>query len=525
MNIISSDGSIAVSQQDCQIDLKAKPPIKGLNTGPSPSFLFSGNGASLPLIGSVRLSGQSGNTLIINPDGLYSPISTFTESLINAIDTPTIDFTITGPSAHTIKADLKVSSATGNSLIIRSDGVYVPNNGGSGSYTDAQARNSISGQAPIIYNKVTGVISIGQANASNSGYLSSTDWITFMSKEPAVPLGTTAQYYRGDKTWQTLNTTVVSEGLNQYFTQVRARASISATAPINYNSITGIISETLASTSSDGYLSSSDYSLFSSKVGDGISLASVNALSVYKDKLGSTLEFRGVRAGLGITLALAGDDIVINAQGVIPAVNAGADKSVTLPTTSVSMTGSASTSQGTIVSTTWLFLSGPNSYIISDASSPLTTITNLAAGTYTFRLLGVNTFGLSNTDDVIINVAGSVTPTDIVYIGVNITGLTPTEADILAAVSSSQNGAFDVSADWTTLSAAGPVFCFFAIPDNSAAYEKNQWFVNNINKGNIGTPDDLFGALTTVTVSSQVYSVGITNYVTQFDSVCLLKKV
>lgn len=525
MNIISSDGSIAVSQQDCQIDLKAKPPIGGLNTGPSPSFLLSGNGVNLPLIGNVRLSGQSGNILIVNPDGLYSPVSTFTESLINAIDTATIDFTISGPSAHTIKANVRISGSTGNSLIVRTDGLYVPSNSGGGSYTDAQARNAITGQAPIVYNKITGVISINQANGSNSGYLSSTDWATFMSKEPAITPGNTSQYWRGDKTWQVLNTSVVPEGTNQYFTQVRARASITATAPIVYNSVTGIISETLATAGSDGYLSSTDYNTFNSKVGDGVSLASVNALDIYKDKLGTTLEFRGVRAGLGITLALVGDDVVINAQGVIPAVNAGADKSVTLPTTSVSMTGNATTSQGTIVSTTWFFLSGPNAYTITDASSPLTTITNLAAGTYTFRLLGINTFGLSNTDDVIINVAGSVTPTDIVYIGVNTTGLTPTEADILAAVSSSQNGAFDVSADWTTLSAAAPVYCFFAIPDNGAAYEKNQWFVNSINKGNIGTPDDTFGALTTVTVGSQVYSVGITNFATQWDSVCLLKKV
>jgi hypothetical protein len=45
-------------------------------------------------------------------------------------------------------------------------------------------------------------------------------------KEPALSAGTSAQYYRGDKTWQTLNTSVVPEGSNLYFTDARAQAAI-----------------------------------------------------------------------------------------------------------------------------------------------------------------------------------------------------------------------------------------------------------------------------------------------------------
>ncbi|HKM45540.1 MAG TPA: hypothetical protein VJY12_08805, partial [Dysgonamonadaceae bacterium] len=43
-------------------------------------------------------------------------------------------------------------------------------------------------------------------------------------KEPTIPTGTTSQYYRGDKTWQTLNTSVVPEGTNLYFTNARVKA-------------------------------------------------------------------------------------------------------------------------------------------------------------------------------------------------------------------------------------------------------------------------------------------------------------
>lgn len=49
------------------------------------------------------------------------------------------------------------------------------------------------------------------------------------TKEPLIPAGTTAQYWRGDKSWQTLNTTAVPEGTNLYFTNTRARSAISLT--------------------------------------------------------------------------------------------------------------------------------------------------------------------------------------------------------------------------------------------------------------------------------------------------------
>lgn len=45
------------------------------------------------------------------------------------------------------------------------------------------------------------------------------------AKEPTITVGTTAQYWRGDKTFQTLNTSVVPESTNLYFTNARAIAS------------------------------------------------------------------------------------------------------------------------------------------------------------------------------------------------------------------------------------------------------------------------------------------------------------
>jgi len=44
-------------------------------------------------------------------------------------------------------------------------------------------------------------------------------------KEGTVTAGTTAQYRRGDKSWQTLNTTAVAEGGNLYYTDTRANTN------------------------------------------------------------------------------------------------------------------------------------------------------------------------------------------------------------------------------------------------------------------------------------------------------------
>jgi len=60
--------------------------------------------------------------------------------------------------------------------------------------------------------------------------------------EPAITAGTTAQYWRGDKSWQTLNTAAVPESGNLYYTDARARAALSFTAGSGaYNSTTGVI--------------------------------------------------------------------------------------------------------------------------------------------------------------------------------------------------------------------------------------------------------------------------------------------
>lgn len=50
--------------------------------------------------------------------------------------------------------------------------------------------------------------------------------VTLAGKEPTIAAGAASQYWRGDKTWQPLNTSAVPEGGNLYFLDSRVRAAL-----------------------------------------------------------------------------------------------------------------------------------------------------------------------------------------------------------------------------------------------------------------------------------------------------------
>jgi hypothetical protein len=121
-------------------------------------------------------------------------------------------------------------------------------------------------------------LNVPTASAANRGALSAADWTTFNGKENAITAGTTAQYYRGDKTFQTLNTAAVPELTNLYYTEARvnANANVAANTAARHNAVTlgtanGLSLSTqqlslgLASSSANGALSSTDWTSFNNK--------------------------------------------------------------------------------------------------------------------------------------------------------------------------------------------------------------------------------------------------------------------
>ena len=74
------------------------------------------------------------------------------------------------------------------------------------------------------------------------------------AKEPTISAGSASQYYRGDKTWQTLGSDAVTEGsTNLYFTNTRARGSLTVSGGLlSYDSSTGALTLTPSATVGTG---------------------------------------------------------------------------------------------------------------------------------------------------------------------------------------------------------------------------------------------------------------------------------
>jgi hypothetical protein len=77
------------------------------------------------------------------------------------------------------------------------DTALIPENAANLYFTNARARSVISASAPLAYNSSTGALSIQQASASQSGYLSSTDWSAFNAKAPSTRLISTTSPLQG----------------------------------------------------------------------------------------------------------------------------------------------------------------------------------------------------------------------------------------------------------------------------------------------------------------------------------------
>jgi hypothetical protein len=162
-------------------------------------------------------------------------------------------------------------------------------------FTNTRVHDAISANAPL--SEVSGVVSISQSNTTTDGYLSATDWNTFNNKQPLITAGTTAEYYRGDKTFQTLDTLAVPENTNLYYTDARARAAITGTAPISVTS--GVVSISQAGGASNGFLSSTDWNTFNNKQAalNGTGFVKISGTTISYDNNTYLTTISGIAAG------------------------------------------------------------------------------------------------------------------------------------------------------------------------------------------------------------------------------------
>jgi len=166
-----------------------------------------------------------------------------TKRIGNNEDAKTIEF---GASDPTITA----TEASQGSIFVTSDSVFQKRDNGSSTNWDklVESVNSLSPDSAMITD--------GSGNASSSvvtstevGHLSgvtSAIQTQIDSKEPTITATTSADYYRGDKTFQVLDSLAVPENTNLYYTDARAIA-----API-----TGFVSGAGVVSASDSVLQS-----------------------------------------------------------------------------------------------------------------------------------------------------------------------------------------------------------------------------------------------------------------------------
>lgn len=169
------------------------------------------------------------------------------------------------------------------------------------------------------------------------------------------------------------------------------------TLPTNSVSLYGTASD------SDGSIASYSWA----KVSGGTATL-VNATTeklTIKDLVAGTYVFRlTVKDDRGASAT--SDDVTVTVKGgsnAAPVANAGSDKTIHLPTNSVSITGTGTDSDGTISSYAWTKVSG-GAATLSGASSATLKASGLVAGSYVFRLTVTDNGGATATDDVKVTV-------------------------------------------------------------------------------------------------------------------------
>lgn len=169
--------------------------------------------------------------------------------------------------------------------------------------------------------------------------------------------------------------------------------------------------------------------------------------------------------------------VTVNAAAVnqLPVANAGPDKTITLPTNTVSVDGTASYDpDGSVISYNWKFVSGPAAVQIANEWTAQTILTFSAAGTYKIKLdVGDNQAGIAS-DTLQVQVNAVVNTAPVANAGPDVTITQPTSQVTLSGSGTDANGTVTAYL-WTKIS--GPA------GDNIVSPTSNSTRVRSLTRG------------------------------------------
>jgi alpha-tubulin suppressor-like RCC1 family protein len=150
-----------------------------------------------------------------------------------------------------------------------------------------------------------------------------------------------------------------------------------------------------------------------------------------------------------------------------PKSNPGAAQTITLPTSTGLLNGSASSdADGQVVYYKWQEVSGPSTNVVLDPTYQGTRLSGLVAGTYVFSLTVTDNGWASNTSSVTVVVKGAGATAPTVSAGGDPSITLPTSSITLAGTATGNSGATIKTTSWKELS--GPVTAAIASPSSLA---------------------------------------------------------
>jgi hypothetical protein len=312
---------------------------------------------------------------------------------------------------------------------------------------------AVTATSPVVSSGGTAPdISMPAASTSVSGYLTSTDWNTFNNKAPATS-GTSILYGNGSGGFSNV---AIGSGVTFAGGTLSATGSggtvtsVTGTAPIaSSGGTTPAISISQASTSTNGYLSSTDWNTFNNKQPAGTYVTSVTGTAPVVSSGGTTPAISMAAASSSTNGYLTSTDWTTfnnKGSGTVTAVSV------------VSANGFAGTSSGgatpaltLTTSITGLTYGNGTALAAATVSAPLT----YSAGTLAITQATTSTNGyLSSTDWNTFNNKGSGTVTSVTGTAPVVSSGGTTPAISMAAANTSTNG-YLTSTDWNTFNNKG----------------------------------------------------------------------